>query len=328
MTAIDGLERLETTALWRPEAGAQRRDVYVSIGEAELVIQDNAGTALTHWSLPALVRVNTGTPARYAPDQGTGEELEVEEPEMVAALDRVVAAVAKGRAKPGSLRRIATGLILGLATGFAIMWLPGALRDQAAGLLPLVKRQEIGERMLAELTLLTGPPCGTVTGREALDRLKARLLPTTPGRIEVLRDLPHPALALPGGLLLLSDGPLVTRDDPDVAAGHVLAAAVTAQGGRPLEALLRDMSTVALIRLLTAGVVTDEEITGHVENLLLDAPPLAEDETLRSGFAAARLAWAPWAEATGRPAGEAPASQMPAALDDESWQRLREICDG
>ncbi|PWJ19283.1 hypothetical protein [Jannaschia seohaensis] len=328
MTAIEGLERLETTALWRPEAGAQRREVYVSIGEAELVIQDSAGTALTHWSLPALVRVNAGAPAVYAPAPGTDEELEVEEPEMIAALDRVVAAVEKGRAKPGRLRRIATGLVLGAAVGFAIMWLPGALRDQAAGLLPPSKRSELGERMLAEFTLLTGPPCETVTGREALDRLHARLLPTTPGRIEVLRDLPHPALALPGGLLLLSDVPLLTQDDPDVAAGHLLAAAITAQERPPLEALLRDLGATSLIRLLTAGVVTDAEITEHVETLLLDAPPLAAPERLRPGFAAARLAWAPWATATGRAPGEAPASQMPSALDDDSWQRLREVCDG
>ncbi|MGC1262319.1 MAG: hypothetical protein WA873_16785, partial [Jannaschia helgolandensis] len=107
MTAIDGLERLESPALWRPGAGQQRRDVYVAIGNAELVIQDSTGAALSHWSLPALVRRNPGeTPALYGPAAADDEELEIEETAMIAALDRVMSAVEKGRQRPGALRRL------------------------------------------------------------------------------------------------------------------------------------------------------------------------------------------------------------------------------
>ncbi|UWQ16497.1 hypothetical protein [Jannaschia sp. M317] len=329
MTAIEGLDRLETTGLWRPDAGAQRQEVYVSIGEAELVVQDRSGSALSHWSLPALVRLNgTEVPARYAPSRREDEELEIEEPEMIAALDRVVAAVGRGRQRPGRLRRVLTGLGLGLAVGFAITWLPGALRDQAAGLLPPSKRVEIGRLMLDELTLLTGPPCETITGREALEQLQARILPTTPARLEVLRDLPHPALALPGGLLVLSDGILVTQDDPNLAAGHVLAAAITARVSPPLVDFLRDVGPLSLIRMLTAGTIAPADITQHIEGLLLDAPPLANGSVLRSGFNAAALDWGPYQVATGQSLGaDAPGEMIP-ALDDPSWQRLREVCDG
>ncbi|WP_371153527.1 hypothetical protein [Jannaschia sp. 2305UL9-9] len=329
MTAIDGIERLETTGLWRPEAGAQRQEVYVSIGEAELVVQDRSGSALSHWSLPALIRLNPGRdPARYAPARRADEELEITEPEMVAALDRVVDAVARGRQRPGRLRRILTGLTVGGGLGLLLMWLPDALRDQAAGILPQSQQQDIGNRMLSELTLLTGPPCRTVTGDEALETLRSRVLPTTPARLAVLRDLPQPALALPGGVLVLSDTPLVTQDDPDVVAGHLLAAAVTAADAPPLVSFLRSLTTVDLIRLMVAGDVTDEEITSYVEGILLDAPALLPAENLRTAFAASGIAWTPYAEATGQPVGTVTPSDMVPALNDTLWLTLREICNG
>ncbi|MGB3409105.1 MAG: hypothetical protein WBA67_16610 [Jannaschia sp.] len=329
MTALLGIDRLETTGLWRAEPGAQRREVYVAIGESELVVQDQSGTALSHWSLPAVVRLNPGeAPARYAPARRADEELEIAEPEMIAALDRVVAAVELGRRRPGRLRRILIGLTLGLLAGFGAMWLPGALREQAAGLMPAAKRVEIGDRMLEELTLLTGPPCASVTGREALDQLRNRLLPITPARVEVLRDLPHPALALPGNVLVLSDAPLVTQDDPDVVAGHLLAAALTARAAPPVVDFLDELGALELARLLLNGEISDENITGQVERILVAAPPLASAGELRQGFLAARLAWAPYAEAVNLPSGEAAPAEMPPALDDLGWQRLREICDG
>lgn len=329
MTAIVGIDRMETTGLWRPEAGAQRQEVFVSIGDAELVVQDKMGSALSHWSLPALIRLNPGKePARYSPARGADEELEIEEPEMIALLDRVVQAVAKGRQRPGRLRRVVTGLALGATVGLAVVWLPGALRDQAVGILPIAKQEEIGQRMLTELTLLTGPPCANVTGLEALTQLRSRVLPTVPARIEVLRDLPSPALALPGNLLVLSDTPLVTQDDPDVLAGHLLAAALTAQLNRPLVHFLHDLRFLDVIRLLAAGEVTDEEITTHVERLLLSPTSVAPAPALRAGFAAARLAWSPYAAAMDLPIDTDIPSDMVPAMDDTMWQTLRAICDG
>jgi len=328
-TAIDGLARLETAALWRPEAGAEKREVYVSIGEAELVVQDFDGTALSHWSLPALIRLNPGTsPALYAPSEGAGEELEIDETVMVAALDRVMDAVEMGRRRPGALRRLTVGLIAGFSLGLLILWLPGALRDHAENVMPAAQRADIGDRMLAELTTLTGPPCGSPTGDEALAILRDRLIPTSPVRFAVLRDLPQPALALPGGLVVVSDIVLVTQDDPAVAAGHVMAAFLTARNNAPLGRFLDGVGPRALARILISGEVRDETIAGHIEDLLLTPPVLVGPEVLQPGFAAARLLWEPYAIATGQPVGEAPPSDMSPVLDDSTWLALREICDG
>lgn len=328
MTALDGIERLETTALWRSDAGAQRREVYVGIGEAELVVQDRAGTALAHWSLPALVRRNPGAmPALYAPAPDAAEELEIEEPAMVAALDRVVSAVARGRRRPGALRRLVLGLIGGFAVGTLLLWLPDALRAHAENVMPAAQRAEIGARMLAELTLLTGPPCATPTGDEALRLLRERLAPTMPVRFAVLRDLPQPALALPGGMVVLSDRVLVAQDDPGVAAGHLLATLLTARAQAPVARFLDGIGALPLMRLLASGEVPDRAITRDVEGLLLAPPPLLSPDRLQPGFAAARLAWGPYAAATGLPPEDAPASDRPPALDDTAWLALQGICD-
>ncbi|MEM8824685.1 MAG: hypothetical protein AAGF30_13835 [Pseudomonadota bacterium] len=328
MTAIDGLERLESPALWRADADGQRQNVFVAIGEAELVILDSAGTALTHWSLPALIRLNPRKePALYAPGEGSDEELEISETEMIGALDRVTAAVEKGRRRPGRLRRIMTGLTIGLAAGFAIMWTPGAVRDVAANILPLPARAEMGDRMLDAITQLTGPACKTPTGTEALQTLKTRLLPLRPARFAVVQDLPHPVLALPGGLFVISDEILVTQDDPELVAGHVLAAALTSGANVPLRTLLADLGPLDLIRLMASGEVSQPALTAHAKSRLLADPPEPDAARLRPGFATARLGWDAYANSVGlHVPPDAP--PMPPAMDDTTWQALRGICDG
>lgn len=328
MTALDGLDRLESPALWSPGDGAPQRAVYVAMGKAELVIQDPDGDTLSHWSLPALVRSNPGTlPARYLPAEGADEDLEIAEQEMVTALDRVTEAVARGRARPGALRRATGGLIAGFLTGVAILWLPGLMRDHAGNVMPAAQRADLGDDMLAELTLLTGAPCASLTGTEALTLLRQRLLPNLPLRFAVLRDLPQPALALPGGLIVLSNDVLVTQDDPDVAAGHVLATAMGATREAPLDRFLDRIGLINLTRFLSSGEIAEDAVTTHVEALLLNPPPTPKDADLRPGFDGARLAWAPFAAATGRDEGTVPPSLMPPALDDTTWQALRGICD-
>lgn len=327
MTALDGLDRLEAPGLWRPSRDDQRRDVYVTVGNAELVIEDRTGTALSHWSLPALERLNPGeTPARFGPAPGSEEILEIEEPEMIGALDRVITAVEKGRRRPGALRRVTVGLLLGFVVGLCVLWLPDALRKQAATLIPPAQRAEIGAAMLRDLTGLTGPACSNPTGTEALAQLRERVFPTQPLTLVVLRDLPQDTIALPGGTIALTDRLLLGQDDPDVAAGHALAAALSAQANPPLEAFLEAMGFVNLTRMLITGTVPPPAIADHVERLILEPQPMPDAEVLRPGFDAARLAWQPYATHTGQPTGAAAPSRMPPAMNDTPWQALREIC--
>ena len=326
-TAIDGLARLETPATWHQGGDADPRAVYVSIGEAELVILDRDDVALDHWSLPAMRRENPGAmPARYAPGADSAETLTIAEVEMVEALDRVLSAVEMGRRRPGRLRwAIVLALLAALAVA-ALAWGPGALRSHALRVMPPAQREEVGDRLLVALTALTGPPCGGLLGDEALTGLRARLLPTDPVRLRVVRDLPLPALALPGDLLVVSNETLLAQDDPAVAAGHVVASWAGARSDPPTARFLRDLGIFAVARLLISGTLPERAYATHVERLLLGPPPLPDDDALRPAFARARLDWRPWAVATDRPtAGAAP--DMPPALDDTDWQSLRGICE-
>lgn len=331
MTAIDGLERLETPALWRASGRDPLREVYISIGEAELQVFGMDEVALSHWSLPAIRRLNPDeVPARYAPGRAAEEELQIDEPEMITALERVLDAVERGKARPGRLRWV---LVLGVFVAMiaaGILWLPNMLREQAGRILPPAQREEIGDRLMVELGAVTGPACSTALGDEALQQMKDAVLPDRVLRLRVVQDLPAPALALPGGLLLLSNETLIVQDDPAIAAGHLLATQVSAEAFPPLERFLATMRTDKLIGLLTSGEVPPNAISRHVEGLLLDPPVLADDSVLIPAFAQARLAWTPWADATGRlaPATDDQPLTLPPPIDDTAWQSLRGICDG
>ncbi|CUH26738.1 hypothetical protein JSE7799_00748 [Jannaschia seosinensis] len=327
MTVLRGIERLEAPAIWHPGDGPAR-DVYAVIGEAELVLQDREGTALAHWSLPALSRRNPGEmPARFSPVEGSDEVLEVEDTLLADALERVVAAVERGRQKPGALRRVAVGIAGGFAVGLLLLWLPGAMRGHAGNVMPPAQRVETGERLLEEIARVTGPVCASPLGDEALGRLRDRLFPTTPVRLMVVRGLPEPALALPGGLIAVSGATLIAQDDPLVVAGHVLAAALMAESDPPLARFLSGIGARDLATLLFTGTLTDRAVAAHVETLLSAPPPPLDAARLQSGFAGRGLAWAPYAAVRSLPIGEAPPSDMPAALDDTAWLALREICE-
>ena len=56
MTALSKYDRLEATGLWRATRDTQRREVFVSIGDATLVISDLTDRAVAHWSIAAVER--------------------------------------------------------------------------------------------------------------------------------------------------------------------------------------------------------------------------------------------------------------------------------
>src|SRR5690606_10694329 len=89
MTALTKYQKLECTGLWRDAPDAQRREVVVNFGEASLTMSDpRSELALSHWSLPAVERMNPGEmPALYAPGPEADETLELDDPDMIAALE-------------------------------------------------------------------------------------------------------------------------------------------------------------------------------------------------------------------------------------------------
>jgi hypothetical protein len=160
MTVLEQYRRLESLGLWRDGPDDQRREVVVSLGEATLVVSTPAETALTHWSLPAIERLNPGrTPALYAPGAEAEERLEIDDPDMIAAIE-AVRSPSTGRPHPGRLRwMIGAAAALAVLAG-AVFWLPGALtRQTVTACCPRPSAWRSARRCLSEIGRLAGPPC-------------------------------------------------------------------------------------------------------------------------------------------------------------------------
>lgn len=336
MTALRKYQKLEGNGLWRETPEAQRREVIVAFGDASLVLSDpRTGVALSHWSLPAVTRLNPGaTPAIYAPDPTGDETLELDDSTLMGAIETVRGALAAARPRPGRLRTgVLAGVLIGLAL-LAVFWLPDALVRQTAAMVPEAKRTEIGRQALADVTRVTGIPCAAPYGLRAAAHLSDRLFGPAKGQILIVRDAPQHAVHLPGGLILLSRSLVETPDSPDVAAGFVLAEQVRATAEDPLVTVLRHAGLGATFRLLTSGTLPQGALAGYAEALMTLPPDPVDPQTLLDAFTAAGIASAPYARALLPPQTSGPlidsdpfrGTLAPALLSDEDWVSLQAIC--
>lgn len=339
MTALKKYQRLESPGLWRETPEAQRREVIVAFGDTSLVLSDpRTAIALSHWSLPAVRRINPGaTPAIYAPDETELETLEIEDATMTGAIETVRGAVARARARPGRLRSVLWGggaLILGAVVVF---WLPEALIAQTAAMVPMAKRVEIGRMALADVTKLTGLPCAEPLGVEAAAQLSQRVLGAGGGQILIVPEGVTQAASLPGELILLNRAVVEQADGPEVAAGFALAERSRALAQDPLVPLLEHAGLLSTVRLLTTGFLPEGAVDGYAREFLVTPPAPLPDEPLLAVFEAAGVSSAPYAYALD-PTGETTLGLIEAdpmrgktptpLLPDGDWISLQAICQG
>ncbi len=338
MTVPKAHERLEGPGLWRAGPDAQRRNVAVALGRATLIISDRAGTALAHWSLAAVIRLNPGAePALYAPGKDSAESLEIADLSLVRALETLRAAIDRRRPRRGRLRQALAGGLLAGVTALGIFWLPGALIGYTAGVVPEPVRLELGRRIAGSLQRLAGRPCREPLALAALDRLGRSLLRPDRHRIEVLADLPRPALHLPGKVLVLDSALFEDQPTPFAAAGFLLAEDEYARRHDPMLAFLRAAGLRATLRLLTTGRMPETVIDRYSTALIArDHPPL-EPALLLARFEAAGLPATPYARVLD-PGGTAALARALIAADpialaraeppvsDDDWVSLQGIC--
>lgn len=340
MTALTEYERLEASALWRPEGETQKREVLVSLGDATLVISDFAGTPLAHWSLPAIERIN-GTnekKALYSPDPDTDERLEVDDSTLIEGIARIRSALERGRYHPGRLRGMVIGAALAGGVALGVFWLPNALIRQAVSIVPDVTRVEIGAQLLDRMQRLSGRPCVTERSAQALEHLNSRLRAVAGGRLVVVESGVPTTQHLPGRIVLLNRALVEDFDDPAVPAGFALAEMERARQHDPLERLLKQSGLMATLRLLTTGHIDPETLDAHTEDLLTAPPaPIEATDALIARFVAAQVHIAPYAYAvditgeTTLPLIEADAVNVDdtrAVLSDGDWVALQGICGG
>jgi hypothetical protein len=345
VTALQKYERLEASGLWRGDPRDQRRDVVVSFGDATLVMSDpRSGRVLSHWSLPAVMRLNPGRmPALYSPDGDVGESLELTENVLIDALEEIRSALAAERGRSGRLRLGVAGLVLAGLILLGNFWLPGTLVSHAAAVLPMAKRASIGQEVVDGLVRAGAQVCAVPRGRAALDRLVERLLDVPQTQAVVMDFGPLvadgqivPPIALPGRLLLLDRRMIEAHDTPDVAAGFLLAAALMSETADPLVPLLQSVGTGPTLRLLTVGTFTDTTLDDYGTSLIARPVALPPTDRLLTAFARALVPSRPFAYALD-PTGERTLGlieadpfrdQLPpvAVLADGDWINLQSIC--
>ena len=342
-TALSKYQRLEAAGLWRADAEAQRIDVIVSVGEATLTMTDMRERVQAHWSIAAIARANPGqTPAIYHPDGDPGETLELPENEtdMIVAIETLRNAIARQRPRPGRLRLYGVMASVLAVLLMGLFWLPGAARDHALRVVPAVKRAEIGQALISHLQRATGPACRAQGGNAALAALARRLPPRTGGvRFMVVRSGVEDTLRLPGGTVMINADLVEDHDEPDVVAGHIIAAYLRAEVRDPLHRLLTDGGAMASLRLLATGQLTDDTLRDHAETLLKSPPEMPSDAALLEAFAHWQVRMSPYAYARDI-TGESVLSLIeadpfargaeppPPILSDADWLRLQGICGG
>ena len=340
MTALNKYQKLESPGLWRDAPQDQRRNVVVSFGEASLILSDpKTELALSHWSLPAVERRNPGDmPAIYAPGHDAHETLELDDPDMVAALETVQAALAIRRPRPGRLRGTLLSIAALTVLGVVVFWLPGALVTHTAAVVPAAKRAEIGERALRDVIRLTGTPCANALGQKAMAELAERLFgPLNTPILLAVKNGASPALHLPGDVILLSRSLFDAQNGPQAAAGAALVEQARSKARDPLIPVLEHAGLVATLRLLTTGDLPETALAGYGEVILKTAPFAMSDDVLIATFAKAGVPTTPYAGALGSnavsvstllsndPFADAP---PPALMPDDAWVSLQAICDG
>ncbi len=343
MTALTKYQRLECTGLWRLTAAAQLREVVVNLRDTTLVLADpRSEMALSHWSLPSVERVNPGEmPALYTPgrlqDGSPSETVELDDPDMIAALETVRTTLSRRRPRPGRVRGATVAVTVALVGLFGFLWLPEAMIRHTASVLPTATRIQIGKLALADAARLTGSPCANVLGQRGAAVLAQKLSGQGVGEIDVVRDGVADALALPGGIVLVSDKLLDTLQDPEPVAGYILAAIERAEVSDPVLPVLRYAGLVATVRLLTTGHLPEGAVNGYAESLLAAKPLTLDEERLLEKFRQVNLSSTAFARAVD-PSGESTIGLIeadpfkgtsPAAiLPDNDWISLQAICAG
>lgn len=338
MTALKKYQRLECGGLWRETPQDQRREVLVRFGDATLVLSDpKSGTAISHWSLPAIERVNKGEdPPVFAPGTDASESLELTDPEMIAALGAVRHAVQAATARPGRLRGVLLAGTTLAVLAICAFWLPGALVRHTASVVPPAQRADLGQRALDDLARVTGSTCNNQLGLQALASLSERVFgPVDTPILYVMPEGVERPLHLPGDVIVLPRNMIEQANGPEAVAGAALVERLRARAQDPIIPMLEHAGLRATVQLLTTADLPDDALTGYGEALLRSAPIALPDASVLAAFEAAQIPVTPYAlavdpsgtETAGLAAGDPYKGLAPSPLiPDESWVALQGIC--
>ncbi len=257
MTALDKFIRLEAVGWWFEAGRQEAREVIISFGDSTLQISSLKDVPLTHWSLLATKRVGTrGEAVIYSADPEQHEELEIEDPDMIRAINAVTSALADPQPKP--LWRRWIGPTIGLGALLGLLWASPPFIYQTATLLTSPARiTALSDTMQENLHRTYGNACNGWLGQRALEAFAAQLIPDDPVKLRVFEAQEPLALALPD-MVSLSKSAIKDAANADALAALVMAHWAMGQNRKPVAAYMASLGPVGALRSLISGTQPDK----------------------------------------------------------------------
>jgi len=331
MTAIKEFERLEALGLWRDSSHAQRREVVVSFGDSTLVLSDINNRPITHWSLAAITHGGSGENGTiFTVDEYGEETLEIDDPLMIAAIGKIRSAIDASRPHPGRLRWFIGTITLLVFLGFSLFWLPNALINYAAGIVPPSKTVEIGNSLIQSIEKTTGATCSTPSGERALRRFEDRVFNASDHRVLILKMGSRPSLVLPGGNILLNTSLTASESDANLLAGYALMERAAQDEKPPLLHLFKTLGVRKTLGFLGTGNIDQADLEAFADARLFGPLSKPDQAALLKLFEQAKIPHVGFA----KHANMNDLANMPdrdittydPILSDSDWINLQEIC--
>lgn len=337
MTALNEYERLECTGLWKESFTSQRQEVLILFGENSLILRNSAGMAVSHWSLPAIQRINKlEHPALYRPGKESVETLEIDDRIMIDAISKITKIIDQRRPKHGKIRMyILVSIIIFLLT-FSIIWIPQRLVEHTLAVTLETNKLALGRSLLKEISKLSGTPCKSKLGDAALINLKKRLLGESNHTLVIVPDSRKKVFSLPGNIHVIDKTVLEDHDTPEVAAGYIYSAIARTENSQPFESFIRTARTSTILRFLITSKIKDDVLQKYAEKMLIHPNLKVKYPYLLKKFQNKIVSTKPFAYAIdvtgdttsllidGDPyLGKSP----PLLIPDSMWLSLQKICE-
>lgn len=336
MTALDQYERLEATGLWRESKTSQKIEVLITFGNASLILSDFTGSPLTHWSLPAIMRLNkSNLPAIYSPNSSGVETIEIDDNAMILAIEEVRKSINSRRPQKGRLRILTFLTTLIIISLLAIFWLPNILIQHTSSLVYTEQRKQIGFRIIEHISKFIGSNCTIDTEINPLHRLENRLFPNSEIKIYVFSDGPKTATHIPGKFILLNRSIVEDYETPEVIAGYSIIEKIKIDTSDPIESLLSFIGTRTVLKFLTTGRIDDIALENYAKYILSIEPISPSIDLIIREFGSKKVNLEPYAYAvdiTGESNIELIKNnkvlKSRQILTNQEWLNLQSICEG
>ena len=256
---------------------ARAQTVAIDVTDDGVAISDADGTVLSSWPAGRVILAELprgGEPVRLGLD-GTTARLVVDDPGVVETLRPMAPQLYRRvRLSWSGLARIAAwaGAAV-VAVAFIILVVVPSLSRQMAAVTPDAVRQRIGAATLRQLPRLlpidrSGPPqmrqayCGYDRGRDALQAMLVRLTADMALRVVVVNTEVVNAFALPGDMVVLTQGLIDNASSAEEVAGVIAHEMGHVAHDHPIESMYRTATVSALAGLVTGDAAGGILITG------------------------------------------------------------------